>query len=103
MKRALNFLLMLCIFATATAQSTFTSALKAKPAKGANLYGTVECNGTPLAGVAVSDGYQIVLTSTPLPFRVSTSSQTEMICKARAFALVRNSESFIIVLLFGVW
>ena len=62
MKRALNLLLMLCIFATATAQSTFTSALKAKPAKGANLYGTVECNGTPLAGVAVSDGYQIVLT-----------------------------------------
>ena len=34
MKRTLNLLLMLCIFATATAQSTFTSALKAKPAKG---------------------------------------------------------------------
>ena len=62
MKRTLNLLLMLCIFATATAQSTFTSALKAKPAKGANLYGTVECDGTPLAGIAVSDGYNVVLT-----------------------------------------
>ena len=63
MKRILNLLLMLALFATATAQSTFTSALKAKAKGKANLYGIVECNGKPVAGVAVSDGYQIVLTN----------------------------------------
>lgn len=61
MKRILNLLLLLAVFATATAQSTFSSALKAK-AK-ANIYGVVECDGKPVAGVPVSDGYQIVLTN----------------------------------------
>ena len=61
MKRILNLLLLLAVFATATAQSTFSSALKAK-AK-ANIYGVVECDGKPVPGVAVSDGYQIVLTN----------------------------------------
>ena len=61
MKRILNLLLLLAVFATATAQSTFQSALKAK-AK-ANIYGVVECDGKPVAGVPVSDGYQIVLTN----------------------------------------
>ena len=38
----------------------------------------------------------IWFTRTPLPLRVSTSSQTEIICKASAFALVRSSESFMV-------
>ena len=63
MKRILNLLLLLAVFTTATAQSTFQSALKAKAKGGANIYGVVECDGKPVQGVAVSDGYQIVLTN----------------------------------------
>ena len=55
-------LLALCTALSAMAQSTFTSSLPAKPKKGTTIYGTVECNGAPLAGVAVSDGYTIVTT-----------------------------------------
>ena len=47
---------------SATAQSTFVSQLKATPKKGATVYGTVECDGAPLAGVQVSDGYAVVTT-----------------------------------------
>ena len=63
MRRTLNLLLLLLAFTTASAQSTFTSALKAKAKGKANLYGVVECDGKPVEGVAVSDGYQIVLTN----------------------------------------
>lgn len=54
---------MLLVAVTVSAQSNFSSTLKAKPKRGATLYGTVECEGKPLAGVPVSDGYQIVLTN----------------------------------------
>ena len=63
MRRTLNLLLLLLAFTTASAQSTFSSALKAKAKGKANLYGVVECDGKPVEGVAVSDGYQIVLTN----------------------------------------
>ena len=62
MKRLLTTLCALAIAANLSAQSTFISTLKAKPTKGATIYGTVECNGAPLEGVAVSDGYTIVKT-----------------------------------------
>ena len=62
MKRLFLSILTLVCAATAVAQSTFSSTLAAKAAKGATVYGTVECNGTPLEGVAVSDGYNIVKT-----------------------------------------
>ena len=62
MKRAILTLLALTASISLSAQSTFVSALKAKAAKGATIYGTVECNGTPLEGVAVSDGFSIVKT-----------------------------------------
>ena len=62
MKRLFLSILILTCYATAVAQSTFSSTLAAKAAKGATVYGTVECNGTPLEGVVVSDGYNIVKT-----------------------------------------
>lgn len=62
MRRILLSLIALSVALTAAAQSTFTSTLKAKAEKGANIYGTVECNSIPIAGVAVSDGYNIVKT-----------------------------------------
>ena len=63
MKRILTLLVAVVLTAaSATAQSNFLSALNAKAKKGANIYGTVECDGKPLAGVAVSDGYEIAYT-----------------------------------------
>ena len=62
MKKVILTLLALSVCCNLTAQSSFISNLKAKAAKGATIYGTVECNGTPLEGVAVSDGYSIVKT-----------------------------------------
>ena len=62
MKKILTLTLSLIFVLTATAQSTFVSTLKAKASKGATLYGTVECNGTPLEGVVVSDGVEVVKT-----------------------------------------
>ena len=62
MKKILSTLLALAVCCNLSAQSTFTSTLKAKPAKGATIYGTVECDGRPLEGVAVSDGFSIVKT-----------------------------------------
>jgi hypothetical protein len=62
MKKAILTLLALAACYTLTAQSTFVSTLKAKAAKGATIYGTVECDGAPIEGVAVSDGFSIVKT-----------------------------------------
>ena len=62
MKKSLLLTILIAIFTTASAQSTFVSTLKAKAAKGATIYGVVECNGVPMKGVAVSDGYNIVKT-----------------------------------------
>ncbi|MBQ7856116.1 MAG: calcineurin-like phosphoesterase C-terminal domain-containing protein [Alistipes sp.] len=62
MKRFINLLLVLLVAASATAQTTFTSQLKASPSKGATIYGTVECDGKPLSGVVISDGYEVVKT-----------------------------------------
>ena len=62
MKRLILSILIFTCCATAVAQSNFSSNLAATPAKGATIYGTVECNGKPLEGVIVSDGYNIVKT-----------------------------------------
>ena len=52
------------IFAVSSvsAQSTFSSKLPAKARKNANLFGVVEADGKPLAGVAVSDGLTVTTT-----------------------------------------
>lgn len=54
------------IFAVSSvsAQSTFSSKLPAKARKNANLFGVVEADGKPLAGVAVSDGLTVTTTDT---------------------------------------
>ena len=50
MKRFLTLVALSLIFGAATAQTTFSSTLAAKPKKGATIYGTVECDGKPLEG-----------------------------------------------------
>ncbi len=44
------------------AQSAFKSSLPVKPAKGVTVSGTVECDGQPVAGIKVSDGYEVTKT-----------------------------------------
>lgn len=44
------------------AQSTYKSTLPVKPGKGVTVAGTVECHGKPVAGVVVSDGYEVTKT-----------------------------------------
>lgn len=63
MKKLLTVTILALATLCATAQSTFTSTLAAKASKEANIYGIVECNGQPVEGVAVSDGYTIVKTN----------------------------------------
>lgn len=46
----------------AIAQSSYKSKLSVKPPKGVTVAGVVECDGKPVAGVKVSDGYNIVKT-----------------------------------------
>ncbi len=48
--------------ALADAQTTFLSKLHFKHKKEANIGGIVECEGKPVKGVAVSDGYDIAIT-----------------------------------------
>ena len=62
MRRIINLILVLLLASSATAQSTFTSQLKATASAKSTIYGTVECDGKPVVGVAVSDGYEIVKT-----------------------------------------
>ena len=64
MKRVLILMMMALVAAgSVAAQSRFTSSLPAKAKKGATIYGVVECDGVPMEGVAVSDGYEIVHTN----------------------------------------
>ena len=62
MRRTLNLLILLFVATAVSAQSSFTSTLKAKPKGDATIYGVVECDGKPLEGVVVSDGYSVVKT-----------------------------------------
>ena len=43
-------------------QSTYRSKLSVKPGKGVTVGGTVECDGRPVPGVVVSDGYEVTKT-----------------------------------------
>lgn len=62
MRKILLLTVFVLSFITSSAQSTFTSNLAARAKGNANIYGVVECDGKPVEGVAVSDGYTIVLT-----------------------------------------
>ena len=63
MKRlTLSLLAAMMIFSAATAQSTFVSQRPVKDRKGATVKGIVEADGKPLAGVVVSDGYEVTTT-----------------------------------------
>lgn len=78
-KTILVLISLLCIASTAVAQSEFQSALKAKAAKGATIYGTVECNGEPLEGVVVSDGYEVVTTNKKGVYNITSEKRNGLV------------------------
>ncbi len=62
MKLTLAALVLMAAAPMAVAQSTFKSKLPVKPGKGVTVAGIVECDGKPVAGVKVSDGYDMTRT-----------------------------------------
>lgn len=63
----------------AMAQSSFKSKLPARAQKGVTVYGTVECDGKPLTGVSVSDGYNIVKTDKKGVYNLKSSKRNPQI------------------------
>ncbi len=56
------------------AQSTFRFFASGETGKGVTVAGTVECDGKPVAGVVVSDGYELTKPTKKVPI---TSSQKQ--------------------------
>lgn len=61
------------------AQSTFKSTLPVKPGKGITVAGTVECDGKPVSGVVVSDGYEITKTDKKGAYYLKSAKQNPQI------------------------
>ena len=80
MKKFLAIIMLsLVAITSATAQSAFSSQLSAKAKKGSTIYGTVECDGKPLAGVAVSDGYEVVLTDKRGVYQIPSAKRNGLV------------------------
>lgn len=65
--------------ASLCAQSTFTSQLPVKPGKGVTVAGTVECNGKPVQGVIVSDGYEVTKTDKKGAYYLKSKKQNPQV------------------------
>lgn len=61
------------------AQSTFKSSLPVKPGKGVTVAGTVECDGKPVAGVTVSDGYEVTKTDKKGAYYLKSKKQNPQV------------------------
>lgn len=61
------------------AQSTYKSNLPVKPAKGVTVAGTVECDGKPLSGVIVSDGYEVTKTDKKGAYYLKSKKQNPQV------------------------
>ena len=61
------------------AQSTFRSSLPVKPGKGVTVAGTVECDGKPVAGVVVSDGYELTKTDKKGAYYLKSKKQNPQV------------------------
>lgn len=63
----------------ANAQSTYKSNLPVKPGKGVTVAGTVECDGKPVAGVTVSDGYEVTKTNKKGAYYLKSKKQNPQV------------------------
>lgn len=61
------------------AQSVFKSSLPVRPGKGITVAGTVECDGKPVAGVKVSDGYEITKTDRKGAYYLKSKKQNPQV------------------------
>ncbi len=76
----LTFLLATLIGASSLcAQSTYKSTLPVKPKKGITVAGTVECDGKPVAGVVVSDGYEVTKTDKKGAYYLKSDKQNPQV------------------------
>lgn len=64
---------------TLQAQSVFKSSLPVKPGKGVTVAGTVECDGRPVAGVVVSDGYELTKTDKKGAYYLKSKKQNPQV------------------------
>lgn len=76
MKKLITSLCGLIIIGSVFAQSTFVSELQVKAPKKANIYGVVECQGTPVEGVIVSDGFEMVKTDKKGVYAIQSQKKT---------------------------
>lgn len=61
------------------AQSTYKSSLPVKPGKGVTVAGTVECEGKPVMGVVVSDGYEVTKTDKKGAYYLKSKKQNPQV------------------------
>lgn len=69
---------MLCAVSV-SAQSLYKSTLPVKPKKGITVAGTVECDGKPLVGVTVSDGYEVTKTDKKGAYYLKSKKQNPQV------------------------
>lgn len=69
----------LTCFMAANSQSTYKSNLPVKPGKGITVAGTVECDGRPVAGVTVSDGYEVTKTNKKGAYYLKSKKQNPQV------------------------
>lgn len=69
---------LLCV-STLCAQSTYKSTLPVKPKKGITVAGTVECDGKPVAGVTISDGYEVTKTDKKGAYYLKSKKQNPQV------------------------
>ncbi len=67
-----------CVVA-GNAQSVFKSLLPVKPGRGVTVAGTVECDGKPVAGVVVSDGYEVTKTDRKGAYYLKSKKQNPQV------------------------
>lgn len=79
MKLTLAALVLMAAAPMAVAQSTFKSKLPVKPSKGVTVAGIVECDGKPVAGVKVSDGYEMTRTDKKGAYYLKSKKQNPQV------------------------
>ncbi len=65
--------------ASVSAQSTYKSSLPVKPGKGVTVTGTVECDGKPVSGAIVSDGYELTKTDKKGAYYLKSKKQNPQV------------------------
>ena len=79
MKRLIITSLLSLLIFPLCAQSLYKSTLPIKPGKGITVAGTVECDGKPVQGVVVSDGYEVTRTDKKGAYYLKSKKQNPQV------------------------